>query len=204
MRHTDRTHRPGTRATRWDRLRVLIAGGVMLGAGAAVTVAAYLDQAAVEFAPVGGSYDIAYVDPDGTLQQGNPEPYEIDMTDAPAIAEIGSGAGEPIDLTLRNAGDTDTGVVTFTLQSLLTGQPADDDGVLRDPFDVLLVSAWDPEGNLVADTVDAASLTLELDSWVGGEDRSVRLQFAYKADLGTPYYFGKNVRIGFIAQGVSA
>lgn len=183
---------------------MLIAGGVLLGAGAAVTVAAYLDRAAVEFTPVGGSYDIAYVDADGTLHQGNPDPYEIDMTDAPAIAEVGSGLGEPIDLTLRNAGDTDTGVVTFTLQSLLTGQPADDDGVVRDPFDVLLVSAWDSDGNLIADTVEAASLKLDLDSWVSGEDRSLRLQFAYKSGLGTPYYFGKDVRIGFIAEGVSA
>lgn len=184
-------------------MRALIAGGALLGAGAAVTVAAYLDQAALEFTPVGGSYDIAYVDPEGNVQQGNPEPYEIDMVGAPPIAEIGAGAAESIELTLRNVGGTASGKVTLTLHSLLTGQPADDDGVVRDPFDVLLVSAWDSGGALVADAIAAASLTLELDDWQSGEDRSVTLQFAYQTDLGTPYYFGKDVRIGFTAEGVS-
>lgn len=202
----NRGHRwPELRATsRWDRVRILIAGGTLLGVGAALTAAAYLDNASVEFSPVGGTYDIAYVDPDGTVHQGAPEPYEIDLQGSPPINEVGFAAADPLLLTLRNTGSTESGIVTLTLASLLAGQPADDDGVVRDPFDVLLVSVWNPDGVLVADLVDPAALSIDLDSWAPGTDRSVTLQFGYRADLGTPYYFGKDVRIGVTAQGTSA
>ncbi len=191
-------------AGRTGKLRVLIAAGALLGAGVAATAAAYLDQATVNFAPAGATYDIAFADGDGTTQQGNPEPFELDVTDAPPINEIGSEPLHRTELTLRNAGTSESGTVTLHLTSLLPPPPPDDDGVQRDPFEVLLVSAWDTNGVLVADQVAAADLTMTLDAWPAGEDRTVVLQLAYQSDLGTPYYFGKDTRIGFHIEGVSS
>lgn len=185
-------------------MRLWIAGGTLLGAGAAITVAAYLDQAAVNFTPVGGTYDIAFIDPGGEIQQGDPTPYEIDTTGLPPIGEIGSEPAQRVDLVLRNVGNLDSGSVTLTLQSLLPKPPPDGDGVVRDPFAVLLVSAWDTNGNLVADAIDPKLLAMQLESWPAGEDRKIALQFAYKRNLGTPYYFGKDVRIGVTVNGVSS
>lgn len=186
---------------RWDRIRLWLAAGTLLGLGAAVTAAAYLDSANVSLTPVGGLYEIAYVDPDGNVQQGNPDPYEIDSMLNPPIDVIGSEGAGRLELVLRNTGNTDSGTVTVRLESRLTGQPADDDGIVRDPFDVLVVSAWNADGEQVADAVDPLDLALEIASWPAGEDRTVALQFAYPSELGTPYYFGKDVRIGFTATG---
>ncbi|MBL3698754.1 hypothetical protein [Leucobacter luti] len=194
----------GARRARVARLvQVALASGAVLGVGASVTVAAYLDQAAISYSALGGTYDIAYADPDGNTQQGDVTPYELDVSQIPYIDEIGSAPSHRLDLVLRNAGTSDSGTVTLSLQSMLPAQPADGDGVVRDPFDVLVVSAWDADGNLLVDQADAATFGLALDSWAAGEDTVVSLELAYRTNLGTPYYFGKDVRVGFTAIGAA-
>ncbi|MFF8816971.1 hypothetical protein ACF07D_03080 [Leucobacter sp. NPDC015123] len=192
-----------TREPRTGKVRVLIAAGALLGVGAAVTAAAYLDQATVKFSASGGTYDIAFADADGNTHQGNPEPYELDASDLPPINEVGSEPLHRTELVLRNAGTTDSGTLSLTLTSMLPQPPPDDDGVRRDPFDILLVTAWNTEGVRVADAIPVADLVMTLDAWPAGEDRTVALQFAYPSGLGTPYYFGKDTRIGFHVEGVS-
>ncbi|RKQ89381.1 hypothetical protein U746_1711 [Mycolicibacterium mucogenicum 261Sha1.1M5] len=196
----DRGHHAG----RTGRLRLLIAAGALIGVGAAVTAAAYLDQATVRFSASGGVYDIAFADEGGGTQQGNPTPYEINVANADPINEIGSEPLHRTDLVLRNAGTTDSGSVTLTLKSLLPRPAPDDDGVRRDPFDVMLVTAWGPDGELVADAITAKDLVMTFEAWPAGEDRAIAFQFAYQANLGTPYYFGKDTKIGVVVDGVSS
>lgn len=183
---------------------MLIAAGALIGVGAGVTAAAYLDRATVRFSASGGVYDIAFADGAGDTQQGNPSAYEIDGTQVDPINEIGRDPVHRTNLTLRNAGTTDSGTVSLALQTFLPPPPPDDDGIRRDPFDVLLVTAWGPDGELVADAVAAADLAMTLEAWPAGEDRTITFQFAYQANLGTPYYYGKDARIGFVVEGVSS
>ncbi len=183
---------------------MLIAAGVLVGVGAAVTAAAYLDRATVQFSASGGVYDIAFSDDDGNTQQGNPTPFEVNVSNAEPINEIGREPLHRTNLVLRNAGTTDSGTVTLTLKTLLPPPAPDDDGQRRDPFDVLLVTAWGTDGVLAADAIAANDLEMTLDAWPAGEDRTIAFQFAYPANLGTPYYFGKDTRLGFVVEGVSS
>ncbi|KXC06629.1 hypothetical protein [Microbacterium hominis] len=192
---------PSGRRTR-DRLLILLAGATTLGLLVGVSAAAFTDDAYGQLAPVGGHFDLAFEAPDGSIVQGNPEVYELDTTGLGPIRPVGAEDPQRIELRVRNNGTVPAGEVTLTMRSLLPTQPADADGVVRDPFTILIVSVW-VDGALVADAVPADSLTATIPDWSVGQTRTVVIQSSYPTGLGTPFYYGRDVRLGLLVTGTT-
>ncbi len=191
-----------TRARRFERSRALLAGGMVLGLLAGSTAAAFTDEAIVPMTAVGGLYDLAFQLEDGSINQGNPEAWEIDTTSAGPIRPAGVPDPWQIELMLANVGTTDAGTVTLTLESLLGTPAPDGDGVARDPFDVLLVSMW-IDGSQVVAAEPASSVSATVPDWASGAGRRIVIELTYPVDLDTPYYYGKDVRLGLSVSGIA-
>lgn len=184
------------------RVRLVLAAGALCGLLVGTTAAAFSDHAEVPLSAVGGTYDLAFRAPDGSIVQGKPDVYEIDSTDAGPIRVAGSSNTWRVDLDVANAGTTAAGAVTLRLASLLATPPADGDGVVRDPFTVLLASIW-VDGEQVAASVPASEVTAAIADWPAGTVRSVTIELAYRTNLDTPFYYGKDVRVGFVVEGTA-
>ncbi|MEB4615576.1 hypothetical protein [Leucobacter sp. M11] len=189
--------------TRWDRIRIWLAGGSLLALGIGVTAAAYLDRATLALEPLRGLFDLAFIDERGEIQQGNPEVYEVSTAENGPVGEQGSDQAHRFEVQIQNVSQAPSGPVSLTAKTLLPPPPPDSDGVSRDPFTVLLVSVWDEDGTLLADGVAAAELALEFSGWLPGEGRTLRVELVYRSNLGTPYYYGKDLRFGLAFSGAA-
>lgn len=185
-----------TSVRRSCRVGAAVAGLVVLG-GTALTHAAFTDTVHADLGEVGGSYDIALVDRDGTVVQGDPEPLVLDEVvpgpDGSTAVEVGvvtlSEATGPIALSVVNA--------------RATPLPADPgrEGPGADPFDVGLFTV-SVDGEVVAASLTADELSaVVLTGWRPREPRTVQVAVRLPDVLGDPYYAGRAMVLGIQLDG---
>ncbi len=191
-------HRPRPRGGM--RLLAALAGCAAVGIAVAATAAAFVDGAEAPLEPVGGTYDLAFVATDGTTQQGRPDPFLLDGGALGRVGAVGADDVAQLELSVLNAGTTDAGEVSLSATTLLPTPPADADGVVRDPFDILLVSIA-VDGAPASPFVPADELDAPLGDWPAGQVRAVTVRVAHQPDLGTPFYQGKDLSIGLVVTG---
>ncbi|MDD7928345.1 SipW-dependent-type signal peptide-containing protein [Microbacterium thalli] len=184
-----------------EPVKLVLAGGLALGLLVGATSAAFSDQADVSFAPIGATYDLGFVAADGSVAQGNPEPWPIDTGEIGPIPRIGEGDPARVEVKVKNAGTVDAGDVTFSLASLLPPVP-DGDGVVRDALDVTLASIW-VDGVEVATRVPAAEAVATIPDWPAGGIRTVVVELVYLDQIPSPYYYGRDVLLGLTATGAA-
>jgi hypothetical protein len=187
-------------ARRRAGLKASLAAGILLTLGVGLTAAAYFDESTVNFS-VGGSFDIAYLDGLGTVHQGDPNVYEIDSTGLEPISQQGDDSTQVLELRVKNVGTADSGAVQIRVQSLLPTQVADADGIIRDPFNVLLMTVA-VDSDTVLTEVAATSVVIPLSNLRADEDRTISITLWYSTGLNTPFYSGKDVKLGFTMTGV--
>lgn len=174
-----------------------VAGVLLLGAGTAVTHAAFTDSASADLGVVGGAYDIALVDADGHVVQGYPEPLVVDHVVA---GPDGSSTVEVGVVTTT----TVTGPKTLSLVNARPEPLPSDPGMPgpgADPFDVVLFTVT-VDGRVVADAVPAAGLEpVLLADWETDVPRTVQVTARLPEALGNPYYAGRTMILGLQFDG---
>lgn len=190
-------------ARRLPRRPLLAATGltttVLVLAGTAVTWAAFTDSATADLGPVGGAYDIAFVDGSGAVVQGNPDPMVVDTV---VPGPDGSSAIEVDVVTTTPA----TGPVTLTVVNARTAALPADPGIAgpgADPFDVARFTV-SVDGEVVA-TARAADLgPVTLGGWEADVPRRVQVAVTLEPALGNPYYSGRAMVLGLRLDGSTA
>lgn len=178
----------------------VVAGAAALAvlvAGTAGTHAAFTDAATAVLDPVGGTYDLALVGPDGALVQGDPDPLVIEQV----LTLPDGGTAVEVDVVTTTAA---TGPVTLTVRNGRTAALPTDPGVAgagADPYDVGLFSVT-VDGEALLTGVPAADLVpVTVDGWQTDVPRTVRLSVTLPAALGNPYYYGRAMVVALQLDG---
>ncbi|VTR76311.1 hypothetical protein [Cellulomonas hominis] len=183
------------------RRRALALGGVAavvaVALGTVVTSAAFTDAAEADLGTVGGSYDIALVDAEGTVVQGDPAPLVL-TTVVPGPG--GAPAVEVDAVTTTPA----TGPVVLSLTNARRAPLPADPGVPgpgADPYDVALFTVT-VDGTPVVSAVPAAELApVRIDGWETGVVRTVQVSVTLPDAVGNPYHYGRAMVLGLQLDG---
>lgn len=181
--------------------RVLVLGAALVLTAVVTTTtmtsAAFTDATEADLGAVGGSYDIALVDPTGAVVQGYPDPMVVE-TVVPGVG--GAPAVEVGVVTTTPA----TGRVALTITNARGEALPPDDGVPgpgADPFDVVLLTVV-IDGTVTAEQVPAHDLgPVWIDDWHPGVPQTVQVSAAWPAALGNPYYYGRTLVLGLELDG---
>ncbi|MFI2104604.1 hypothetical protein ACH436_15010 [Isoptericola sp. NPDC019693] len=206
-----RTARGGRRPSARAVVLAALASAALLVLGVGVTSAGFTDQAEATLGAdgtLGGSYDIAFLDGDGELQQGDPDAWVVDTADLGVVPVIGQGE-EPSFTVHAVTTTAATGPVVLTLVDPDPSARAADPGIAGDgaePFDVALFTVA-VDGEVVAQRLTAAEIAdagLTIASWERDMPRSITVAMALPAATGNPYYFGRAFQVGLVLEGMTS
>lgn len=194
-----RVTRPSVRLSRPALALGTLAAVLALVAGTAVTHAAFTDTAVADLGTVGGSYDIAFLDGDGTLVEGNPSPMVVDTVvpghgGAPAIevdAVTTTAVTGPVQLSLVNGRDT-----PLPTDPGMTGPGAD-------PFDVARFTV-SVDGEVLVTGHDPAAGPITITDWQPGVAKRIQVSVTLTPALGNPYYYGRAMVLALHLDGSTA
>jgi len=179
----------------------LLGLSVVLGASAiGTTSAAFTDQSAPGLGTngaVGGGYNIAFLDPGGAVQEGNPTPFALDTSGSGAITLASAATVDMRVVTTTPA----TGPVRITLYNAYPGsRPSDPGGTGpgADPYDYALYTI-SVDGTAVASASTAAAIAASppvVTGWTQSVPKTIEVQVSLPHAIGNPYVFNRALVIG--------
>ncbi|MEY9953717.1 hypothetical protein [Leifsonia sp. EB34] len=179
----------------------LLSLSVILGLSAiGTTSAAFTDQSAPGLGTngaIGGSYNIAFLDAGGAVQEGNPTPFALDSSGSGTITFDASAHVDMQVVTTTAA----TGPVHVTLSNAYPGsRPTDPGGTGpgADPYDYALYTVT-VDGTAVVTAATAAAIDASppvLTGWTQSVPKTVEVQVTLPHAVGNPYIFNRTLVLG--------
>ena len=177
------------------------AATIVAGASIGITSAAFIDASTSRLGSggaVGGSYNIAFIDDDGTEMQGNPTPVMLDTSSVGTITF--DSLTTPITMKVVTTTPA-TGPVRLTLYNAHSGPRPSDPGIAgpgADPYDFALYSI-SVDGTPVASELTAAEVNdagIVITGWSATVPKTVSVQLSLPKAVGNLYVFNRSLVLG--------
>ncbi|WGD36796.1 hypothetical protein [Lysinibacter sp. HNR] len=180
----------------------ILAIGIFLPATVSTTLAAFTNISSLSLGTngtVGGLYDIALLDRNGNIHQGNPVSYTIDTSSAGIINIIGSPQTATFDISVVTLTEA-SGPVTLQLFNAFQGTRPPDPGFPTgaEPYNVALFTI-SVDGITLRTATTAAAINSQpiiLTDWVQNVPRVVTISINMPAALGNPYFYNRILVLG--------
>ncbi|WGD37920.1 hypothetical protein [Lysinibacter sp. HNR] len=209
--HKDHTPRHTRRPPRVQRHAKICAGILaiagLLPATISTTLAAFTDTSTFGVGTagaIGGRYDIALIDRDGNVTQGDNPAYVVDTSNVGLINTIGSPRTATFDLSVVTLTEA-SGPVTLQLFNAYTGVRPPDPGYPTgaDPYNVALFTV-SVNGTPVRTALTAAQINAQpviLNNWRQNIPQTVTVSINMPGALGNPYFFNRTLALGINFNG---
>ncbi|QNE34365.1 hypothetical protein [Leifsonia shinshuensis] len=164
------------------------------------TSAGFTDQSAPRLGTggaIGGSYNIAFLDAGGAIQEGDPTPLALDTSGNGAITFDATS-----DVAMRVVTTTvATGPVRLSLYNAYPGSRPSDPGTTgpgADPYDYALYTVT-VDGTAVVTAATAAAIDAAppvLTGWTQNTPKAVTVAVSLPRAIGNPYVFDRTLVLG--------